>query len=98
MLLDEPFTGLDVPGQEAILEILEQLAADGITQMVATHDLTLAASHFNRVMLLNREIVAFGRPEQALEPETLVRAYGGHMHRVGEGDSALLLADTCCGG
>ena len=44
MLMDEPFTGLDVNSQEDILHILDELQRRGVTVMASTHDLNLAAS------------------------------------------------------
>lgn len=95
LLLDEPLSGLDMPSQEAIFEVLSGLRPYGVTVLVATHDLNLAAERFDRVMLLNRRIVAFGVPSGVLTTEHLMDAYGGQMHRVGE-DGPVLLADTCC--
>lgn len=94
LLLDEPLTGLDVPSQDAIFTILDNLRPDGVTVLVATHDLNLAAQRFDRVMLLNRRIVSFGSAETSLAPNKLVAAYGGQMHIV-EG-SQMILTDTCC--
>ncbi|MBK8985012.1 MAG: metal ABC transporter ATP-binding protein [Chloroflexi bacterium] len=94
LLLDEPLTGLDSPSQEAIFEILDGLRPDGVTVLVATHDLNLAAERFDRVMLLNRRIVALGRATAVLTTDHLLAAYGGHMTVLNDGD--LLLADTCC--
>lgn len=98
VLLDEPFTGLDLPSQEALLEILENLRRDGVTVLVSTHDLNLAAGHFDRVMLLNRNLIAFGRPAEVLTRENLVRAYGGHVHILSADEGSLVLTDTCCEG
>ena len=77
LLLDEPLTGLDIPSQETIFEILDRLQQEAVTVMVATHDLNLAAERFDRVMLLNHEIVAFGAPTAVLQPDYLLQAYGG---------------------
>jgi manganese/iron transport system ATP-binding protein len=96
LLLDEPLTGLDIPSQEAIFEILDSLRPDAVTVLVATHDLNLAAERFDRVMLLNREMVAFDVPTAVLQPNYLLQAYGGHMHIIGEGPEAIMVADTCC--
>lgn len=96
LLLDEPLTGLDIPSQEAIFEILESLRPETVTVMVATHDLNLAAEKFDQVMLLNREIVAFDIPKVVLQPHNLLRAYGGHMHVIGQGSEAIMVADSCC--
>lgn len=79
LLLDEPLTGLDIPSQETIFAIIESLRPDGVTVLMATHDLTLAAEHFDQIMLLNQEIVAFGQPTAVLTPENLLHAYGGHL-------------------
>ena len=95
LLLDEPLTGLDAPSQDSIFTILDNLRPDGVTVLVATHDLNLAVERFDRVMLLNKELIAFGEGTAVLTTDNLLRAYGGHMHRIGdEGD--VLLADTCC--
>ncbi|MGF1504064.1 MAG: zinc ABC transporter ATP-binding protein AztA [Anaerolineae bacterium] len=79
ILLDEPLSGLDVPSQEAIFEILADLRRDAVTLMVATHDLGVAVEHFDRVMLLITRLIAFERGEDVLTPENLLRAYGGHV-------------------
>jgi ABC-type Mn2+/Zn2+ transport system ATPase subunit len=97
LLLDEPLMGLDAPSQQAIFEILAALRPDGVTVMVATHDLNLAAARFDRVLLLNKVVVAFDRGSDVLTAENLVAAYGGHVHRIGEAEE-MLLADSCCGG
>ena len=76
VLLDEPLNGLDAPSQEAILGLLDDLRRDGVTVLLATHDLDLAAERFDRIMLLNRRIIAFESPTVALRAENLLRAYG----------------------
>ncbi|MCZ7669098.1 MAG: hypothetical protein M5U34_18860 [Chloroflexi bacterium] len=93
-MLDEPLTGLDAPSQNAIFEVLDGLRPDGVTVIISTHDLNMAAERFDRVMLLNREIIAWGAAAAVLTTENLMTAYGGHMHVLGDGD--LLLTDTCC--
>jgi manganese/iron transport system ATP-binding protein len=85
VLLDEPLTGLDLPAQEAIFSILDELSQMSITVLIATHDLNLAAERFDRVMLLNRRLVAIGDPETAITSEALQAAYGGHLHVVSDG-------------
>jgi len=97
LLLDEPLTGLDLPSQEALLTILHDLRQQGITMLVATHDLNQAAAHFSTVMLLNRRLIAIGAPAAVLTTERLTQAYGGQLHVVHRGSDALILADSCCG-
>jgi len=94
LLLDEPLAGLDMPSQEKIFDALAGLRPDGVTVLVATHDLNLAAERFDRVMLLNQRIVAFGASSTALTNESLLAAYGGQMHVI---DDEMVLTDTCCG-
>ncbi len=96
LLLDEPLTGLDMPSQQAIFDVLEGLRPDGVTVLIATHDLNLAAEHFDRVMLLNKQLIAFDRGAAVLSADNLLVAYGGHMHRI-EDTGAVVVADTCCG-
>ena len=98
ILLDEPLNGLDLPSQEAILEVLDTLSARGVTVLVATHDLELARDRFDRVMLLNRTLIAFGSPEEVLVERNLIAAYGGNMHVVEGEEGRVLLTDTCCEG
>jgi len=97
MLMDEPLTGLDIGSQESIFTFLDDLQGRGVTVMVATHDLDLAARRFDRVMLLNQRMLGFGVPEQVFTPEQLMSAYGGHIHLVETDDQLLVVADTCCG-
>ncbi len=85
VLLDEPLTGLDLSGQEAFFEILDELRQMSVTVLIATHDLNLAAKRFDRVMLLNRRLIAMGDPETAITSDALLEAYGGHLHVVPDG-------------
>jgi manganese/iron transport system ATP-binding protein len=96
LLMDEPLSGLDTPSREAIFTILDSLRADGVTVLLATHDLNLAAERFDQVILLNRRVIAYGRPSSVLTPANLIQAYGGHMHVVTDGEETILLTDTCC--
>jgi ABC-type Mn2+/Zn2+ transport system ATPase subunit len=95
MLMDEPLTGLDAPSQADILSLLDELQRQKVTVMVATHDLEQAAQYFDRIMLLNHQLIGFGSPEEVLQPEKLLRAYGGRLHKTATGEP-LALADSCC--
>jgi len=94
MLMDEPFTGLDSPSQEKILSLLDELKKQNVTVMVATHDLEQAAQYFDRIMLLKHRLIGFGPPEQVLQTEKLIQAYGGGLRSV-DGDK-MLAVDDCC--
>jgi manganese/iron transport system ATP-binding protein len=96
VLMDEPLNGLDTPSQEAILSILDNLRFQKITVMVATHDLGQASSHFDRIMLLNHQLIRFGPPQEVLTNENLLRAYGGHAQLIQDKDGITTLTDSCC--
>jgi manganese/iron transport system ATP-binding protein len=80
LLMDEPLSGLDAPSRSAIFRILDTLRAEGVTVMMATHDLDLAAERFDQIMLLNRHVIAYGTPSTVLQTANLLQAYGGHEH------------------
>ncbi len=94
MLMDEPLSGLDTPSQEGILALLDELKRQNVTVMVATHDLEQASEYFDRIMLLNHRLIGFGSPEQILQTEKLIQAYGGRLRSV-DGDEVLTVDDCC---
>jgi ABC-type Mn2+/Zn2+ transport system ATPase subunit len=98
ILLDEPFTGLDYPSLDSLFTVLDELRAAGVTEIISTHDLNLAADRFSQVLLMNRRLIAYGPPAQVLTQANLVAAYGGHVHRLPEGQGMLIVTDTCCEG
>jgi manganese/iron transport system ATP-binding protein len=79
VLMDEPFTGVDIATQEATLALFDRLREQQVTVLISTHDLNLAATHFDRVLLLNRRLIAYGPPSQALTSQTLAEAFGGQV-------------------
>jgi ABC-type Mn2+/Zn2+ transport system ATPase subunit len=79
LLLDEPFTGVDVPTQELLVDLIDQLRQDGSAIVYATHDLAQAAATSNRVVLLNREIIASGAPAEVLDEARLRATFGGSV-------------------
>jgi ABC-type Mn2+/Zn2+ transport system ATPase subunit len=93
LLLDEPLAGLDIPSQEQILNILADLKLQGITVLVATHDLELAGDHFDRILLLNRKLIAYGTRSEVLTVENLGQAYGGHMQVVDTKQGPMWIGD-----
>jgi len=94
MLMDEPLSGLDSPSQEGILTLLDELKRQNVTVMVATHDLEQAAEYFDRIMLLNHRLIAFGLPDDVLQTDKLIQAYGGRLRSV-DGDKVLTVDDCC---
>lgn len=76
LLLDEPFTGLDVPGAESLAELLRSLAHEGRLVIASYHDVANAPRLFDKVLLLKQEVLAFGSAAEVLTPENLNRAFG----------------------
>ncbi|MDR7417256.1 MAG: metal ABC transporter ATP-binding protein [Armatimonadota bacterium] len=79
LLLDEPFVGVDAATEETIYVLLRRLQQEGRTVVVATHDLSRAQTAFDRLLLLNQVLVAYGPPERVFTPELLQRTYGGRL-------------------
>ncbi len=92
LLMDEPFTGVDVTTQEITLHLLNDLRGQNVTVLVSTHDLTMAAERFPNVLLLNRRVIAYGSPSEALSAEALGQAFGKQIFFSGGG----VIVDQCC--
>jgi ABC-type Mn2+/Zn2+ transport system ATPase subunit len=79
------------------MEIVEHLPDHGVTVLVSTHDLNLAAERFDRLALLNRQMIAYGPPQEVINSQSLAAAYGGQALWQGD-DYAMVLGDIdCCG-
>lgn len=76
LLLDEPFTGLDQPSQEALKQVFKQLKSEGKLLLISHHDLQSVPELFDRVLLLNGELIADGTVAEAFTKDHLSRAYG----------------------
>lgn len=77
ILLDEPFTGVDVKTETAIIELLRGLREAGHLILVSTHNLGSVPEFCDHVVLLNRTVLAAGPTEQTFTQENLERAFGG---------------------
>ena len=76
---DEPFVGIDQKTQAVIFEVFHELTAAGKIVLVVNHDLGASITHFDDLILLNRELIATGSRKQVLTEENLSRAYGGKV-------------------
>ncbi|MEJ5998197.1 anchored repeat-type ABC transporter ATP-binding subunit [Corynebacterium sp. H130] len=76
LLLDEPFTGLDMPSAELLLDLFNELASEGVAIVMSTHNLPEAMEVCSRVVLLNGKIVASGAPEQLQDKDVWMEAFG----------------------
>ena len=77
ILLDEPFTGVDVKTEKSIINLLLQLRDEGHTVLVSTHDLASISTFCDRVILLNQTILAAGTTEETFTEENLAMTFGG---------------------
>lgn len=85
-LLDEPFVGVDMTTEEKIIGILKELAAAGKTLLVVHHDLSSVNDYFDRVVLLNQRLIAYGDTEATFTQENISKAYGAQLtilHKTG---------------
>ncbi|MEP7359783.1 MAG: metal ABC transporter ATP-binding protein [Anaerolineales bacterium] len=96
LLLDEPFAGVDVEAREAIFAILDGLRQRGVTVLLSTHDLEMAAARFDRLLLLNKRLIADDFASQALTPTRLAAAYGGRITLWQDGKPISVTTDDCC--
>ncbi|MFJ8580975.1 anchored repeat-type ABC transporter ATP-binding subunit [Micromonospora sp. NPDC093277] len=76
LLLDEPFTGLDMPTQELLGDLFASLAQEGRAVLMTTHDLVAAMASCTRLVLLNGRVIADGRPEELQDVEVWMRTFG----------------------
>jgi manganese/iron transport system ATP-binding protein len=76
---DEPFVGVDHKTESILFRIFKELAHEGKTVIVINHDLGESITHFDQLLLLNKELIAYGPRQWVLTTENMTRAYGGHV-------------------
>jgi len=101
ILLDEPFTGVDVKTEDAIIQLLGALRAEGRVMLVSTHNLGSVPEYCDRAVLLNRTVLAAGPTEEVFTQANLERAFGGVLRHfvlkeddlAGQGRAVALISD-----
>lgn len=81
ILLDEPFTGVDVQTEEQIMELLQEMRAAGNIILVSTHNLGSVPAFCDRAVLINRTVLASGTTSKVFTQENLQMAFGGVLRR-----------------
>lgn len=81
ILLDEPFTGVDVKTEEAIIELLRELRCQGAIILVSTHNLGSVPEFCDQVVLLNRTVLAYGPTDEVFTEQNLTAAFGGVLRQ-----------------
>ena len=79
LFLDEPFAGVDKRSEATLTQLLRDLAAEGRTIVVSTHDLVAVPALCDQVALINRRIIAHGDVDETLRPDLLAEAFGGFV-------------------
>ncbi len=79
ILLDEPFTGVDATTEEQIIALLRDLRSEGRVILVATHNLGSVPEFCDRVVLVNKTVLAHGPTRDVFTPANLRRTFGGTL-------------------
>ncbi|WP_044470269.1 ATP-binding cassette domain-containing protein [Mannheimia massilioguelmaensis] len=82
ILLDEPFTGVDVKTENAIVELLSQLRQEGHLILVSTHNLGSVPDYCDQVVMINRTIIASGKTETTFTQQNLEAVFGGVLRHI----------------
>lgn len=78
-IMDEPFVGIDMASEKAILNLISELKAAGKSIIIVHHDLYTVASYFDNVVLMNTRMVKYGKVNEVLTPEYIQETYGGKL-------------------
>lgn len=82
LLLDEPFTGVDLKTEDSIIELLISLREEGYLMLVSTHNLGSIPEFCDQVILLNQTVLAQGPTETTYTQENLTRTFGGVLREI----------------
>ncbi|CDG17458.1 MULTISPECIES: manganese/iron ABC transporter ATP-binding protein [Xenorhabdus] len=82
LLLDEPFTGVDVKTENAIIDLLRDLRDEGHLVLVSTHNLGSVPEFCDHVILINRTVLASGRTENTFTQKNLEMTFGGVLRHI----------------
>lgn len=79
ILLDEPFTGVDVTTEEQIIGLMKDLRAEGRVMLVSTHNLGSVPDFCDRTIFVKGTVIASGKTEDTFTEENLKTAFGGAL-------------------
>ncbi len=77
LLLDEPFTGVDIRTEKLMAELFLQLKQDGRSILISTHDLSHVRDFCDVVVLINKTVLAYGNTSEVFTTENLSMTFGG---------------------
>lgn len=76
IFLDEPFVGIDMSSEQVIIDILKQLKEQGKTIVIVHHDLHKVLDYFDELIILKKQLIAYGPVKEVFTNKTLQEAYG----------------------
>lgn len=82
ILLDEPFTGVDVKTENAIIDLLQELKEEGCLILVSTHNLGSVPEFCDQVIMINQTLIAAGATETTFTQENLEKVFGGVLRHI----------------
>ncbi|EGA67921.1 ABC Mn+2/Fe+2 transporter, ATPase subunit SitB [Vibrio sinaloensis DSM 21326] len=89
ILLDEPFTGVDVQTEQQIMDLLKSLREEGHVMLVSTHNLGSVPEFCDRTIMVNKTVLASGPIETTYTQQNLQRVFGGVLRHLTLGGDTL---------
>jgi ABC-type Mn2+/Zn2+ transport system ATPase subunit len=83
LLLDEPFAGVDAKTESSLVELLRELKKQGVTTLIAAHDLNTIGSYCDHIILLRGTVVAAGPTKKVFTQENIAKTYDSVFGRKG---------------
>jgi len=80
VLLDEPFTGIDVQTEERIIALLQEMRDDGCTLLVSTHNLSVVSSFCDYTVLVKNTVLACGPTHETFTQQNLAKTFDGILY------------------
>lgn len=99
ILLDEPFTGVDVKTEDQIIALLRELRDEGRVMLVSTHNLGSVPEFCDRTILIKGTVLAYGPTDETFTQDNLEQAFGGVLrhfvinHHTGETSGVRVFTD-----
>lgn len=84
LLLDEPFAGVDMQTELSLIDLLKELQGQGVTTLIAAHDLSSITNYCDHVILLKKTVIAYGPTEKIFTKQNIAKTYDGIFNESGE--------------
>jgi manganese/zinc/iron transport system ATP- binding protein len=78
-LMDEPFVGVDAKTERTIFDLMNELKQQNKTILVVHHDLGKVTEYFDKLILINQTLVAYGDTDLVFNKELISKTYGGRL-------------------